>query len=61
MIERKGQKEEVMNQLNQEISEYQLENLEIPDQLKNLENHLVVMNQEKRKLEKEIHSIIKVR
>jgi uncharacterized protein (DUF3084 family) len=57
-MEQKAEKDEKITELNQEISEFQLQNLEIPDQLKNLEDHLVVMNQEKRKLEKEYRAIM---
>jgi chromosome segregation ATPase len=42
LIEQKAEKEDKMNALNQEISEFQLENLKLPNETKYTEDHYTV-------------------
>lgn len=53
MVESKAKKEREIKDLNQEIGDLQREQLELADQIVNIDNHLTVTNQEKRKLDKE--------
>ena len=50
--------EEDMKKINDEIGQFQLLNVDLPEELKNVENHLIMTQQEKRKLEIEYNKIL---
>ena len=48
-----------MKQLTEDISDYQMQNIEMPEVIEKTRNHLIIADQEKRKLLHDIHEIEK--
>ena len=47
-----------MKKINNEIEQYQIQSIDYPDQLKNVDDHLIRTQQEKRKLEIEYNKAL---
>jgi len=58
LINKKRLAEERAKEFSHDISQFQLENLNLPEQLKNIENHITVSTHERRKLNEELKKVL---